>query len=331
MLLLSPKLKPPLGFWSNSSVFEWIILFFLVFLFFEIPFILWSHINIDQLITAIQVEDTECFISVCMDIYFSIWALLVIHSLHGVLYCAAKRLRELLQVPFDLVFREKFTAEFFLRGWKNPYLLYGAIALRPFTCMYMCMERQDSWCGCQQCLPSQLPPSCFFLLAFLLIFFHWHWLRCLGRYWYHQPVTVSKTFCYATSPNGSKLNHEEPISHYGSFIFYVTLFNTQSYLKWVIRVCILIHVVICLNLIDLLQNALLEMNKYQTLPGKRTKRSDLNGNREGDGEYLSPVQLSPSHSQSQDYSLSEFRPQMQTHNIILKSSAGKWHRFWDHF
>eukprot|EP00066_Takifugu_rubripes_P015938 XP_011605204.1 PREDICTED: liprin-beta-2 isoform X3 [Takifugu rubripes] len=51
------------------------------------------------------------------------------------------------------------------------------------------------------------------------------------------------------------------------------------------------------------KTALLEMNKYQTLPGKRSKRSDLNGNREGDGEYLSPVQLSPSHSESQDYSL----------------------------
>ncbi|XP_029697533.1 liprin-beta-2b isoform X7 [Takifugu rubripes] len=51
------------------------------------------------------------------------------------------------------------------------------------------------------------------------------------------------------------------------------------------------------------ETALLEMNKYQTLPGKRSKRSDLNGNREGDGEYLSPVQLSPSHSESQDYSL----------------------------
>ncbi|XP_056909288.1 liprin-beta-2b isoform X7 [Takifugu flavidus] len=51
------------------------------------------------------------------------------------------------------------------------------------------------------------------------------------------------------------------------------------------------------------KTALLEMNKYQTLPGKRSKRSDLNGNREGNGEYLSPVQLSPSHSESQDYSL----------------------------
>lgn len=34
----------------------------------------------------------------------------------------------------------------------------------------------------------------------------------------------------------------------------------------------------------------------------------MNGNREGEGEYLSPVQLSPTHSQSQDYSLSESGP-----------------------
>ena len=51
------------------------------------------------------------------------------------------------------------------------------------------------------------------------------------------------------------------------------------------------------------------MNKYQTLPGKRSNRSDLNGNGEGDGEYLSPVQLSPTHSHNQDYSLSGFGQQ----------------------
>lgn len=51
------------------------------------------------------------------------------------------------------------------------------------------------------------------------------------------------------------------------------------------------------------------MNKYQTLPGKRSKRSDLNGNREADGESFSPVHLSPSHSQHQDYGLSEFGEQ----------------------
>lgn len=52
----------------------------------------------------------------------------------------------------------------------------------------------------------------------------------------------------------------------------------------------------------------LELSKYQTLPGKRSKKSELRSelNGEGDGEYLSPVQLSPIHSCDQDYSLSEF-------------------------
>lgn len=65
-------------------------------------------------------------------------------------------------------------------------------------------------------------------------------------------------------------------------------------------------------LIDVFQTALLEVNKYRTLPGKRSKRSDLNGSGEGEGEgeggHVSPAQLSPSHSHQQDYSLSEFRP-----------------------
>ncbi|XP_070828053.1 liprin-beta-2b isoform X2 [Chaetodon trifascialis] len=55
------------------------------------------------------------------------------------------------------------------------------------------------------------------------------------------------------------------------------------------------------------ENPALELSKYQTLPGKRSKKSELtaelNGNREGDGEYLSPVQLSAVHSHDQDYSL----------------------------
>ncbi|XP_076588850.1 liprin-beta-2b isoform X11 [Chaetodon auriga] len=55
------------------------------------------------------------------------------------------------------------------------------------------------------------------------------------------------------------------------------------------------------------ENPPLELSKYQTLPGKRSKKSELtaelNGNREGDGEYLSPVQLSAVHSHDQDYSL----------------------------
>uniref|UniRef100_A0A671VW87 PPFIA binding protein 2 n=1 Tax=Sparus aurata TaxID=8175 RepID=A0A671VW87_SPAAU len=55
----------------------------------------------------------------------------------------------------------------------------------------------------------------------------------------------------------------------------------------------------------LLQNPAMELSKYQTLPGKRSKKSELNGNREVDGEYLSPVQLSPVHSHDQDYTLSD--------------------------
>ncbi|XP_076588849.1 liprin-beta-2b isoform X10 [Chaetodon auriga] len=58
---------------------------------------------------------------------------------------------------------------------------------------------------------------------------------------------------------------------------------------------------------SLQKNPPLELSKYQTLPGKRSKKSELtaelNGNREGDGEYLSPVQLSAVHSHDQDYSL----------------------------
>ncbi|XP_026168060.1 liprin-beta-2b isoform X6 [Mastacembelus armatus] len=51
----------------------------------------------------------------------------------------------------------------------------------------------------------------------------------------------------------------------------------------------------------------MELSKYQTLPGKLSKRSklrhELNGDRETEGEYSSPVQLSPVHSHDQDYSL----------------------------
>lgn len=52
----------------------------------------------------------------------------------------------------------------------------------------------------------------------------------------------------------------------------------------------------------------MELSKYQTLPGKlKSKKSELraelNGDRDRDGEYLSPVQLSPVHSHDQDYTL----------------------------
>ncbi|XP_075898668.1 liprin-beta-2b isoform X11 [Nelusetta ayraudi] len=52
-------------------------------------------------------------------------------------------------------------------------------------------------------------------------------------------------------------------------------------------------------------NPPLELSKYQTLPGKRSRKSELRPelNGEGGGEYLSPVQLSPIHSRDQDYSL----------------------------
>ncbi|XP_039471643.1 liprin-beta-2b isoform X2 [Oreochromis aureus] len=56
---------------------------------------------------------------------------------------------------------------------------------------------------------------------------------------------------------------------------------------------------------SLQKNPHMELNKYQTLPGKLSKknepRAELNGDR--DDEYLSPVQLSPVHGHSQDYSL----------------------------
>lgn len=61
------------------------------------------------------------------------------------------------------------------------------------------------------------------------------------------------------------------------------------------------------------QNPHMEQSKYQTLPGKMSKKSELrehaelNGDRERNGEYLSPVQLSPVHNNhDQDYSLSEY-------------------------
>uniref|UniRef100_A0A672ZWE7 PPFIA binding protein 2 n=1 Tax=Sphaeramia orbicularis TaxID=375764 RepID=A0A672ZWE7_9TELE len=54
---------------------------------------------------------------------------------------------------------------------------------------------------------------------------------------------------------------------------------------------------------SLQKNRLTELNKYQTLPGKLSKKSQLNGNGEDDGEYLSPIRLSPVHTTDQDYSL----------------------------
>lgn len=54
----------------------------------------------------------------------------------------------------------------------------------------------------------------------------------------------------------------------------------------------------------------MELSKYQTLPGKLSKKKapkdELNGHRGRDTEYLSPVHLSPANSHSKDYTLSEF-------------------------
>ncbi|XP_035012759.2 liprin-beta-2b isoform X11 [Hippoglossus stenolepis] len=51
------------------------------------------------------------------------------------------------------------------------------------------------------------------------------------------------------------------------------------------------------------ENPDLELSKYQTLPGKRSKKSERRPEMNGDGEYSSPVQLSPVHSPEQDYRL----------------------------
>ncbi|XP_051917996.1 liprin-beta-2b isoform X12 [Hippocampus zosterae] len=59
------------------------------------------------------------------------------------------------------------------------------------------------------------------------------------------------------------------------------------------------------------ENAHMELNKYQTLPGKLCRkgelRTKLNDAREIDEEYLSPGRLSPVHSHDQDYSLIRYR------------------------
>ncbi|KAJ0069211.1 hypothetical protein NL108_003155, partial [Boleophthalmus pectinirostris] len=48
-------------------------------------------------------------------------------------------------------------------------------------------------------------------------------------------------------------------------------------------------------------NTHMELNKYQTLPGKLSKKKAQNRTTEDDGEYLSPVQLSPVHNHDQSY------------------------------
>ncbi|XP_077424628.1 liprin-beta-2b isoform X14 [Vanacampus margaritifer] len=59
------------------------------------------------------------------------------------------------------------------------------------------------------------------------------------------------------------------------------------------------------------ENVHMELNKYQTMPGKLCRkgelRTKLHGDREREDEYLSPVRLSPVHSHNQDYSLIRYR------------------------
>ncbi|XP_071391349.1 liprin-beta-2b isoform X1 [Centroberyx affinis] len=68
------------------------------------------------------------------------------------------------------------------------------------------------------------------------------------------------------------------------------------------------------------ENHHMELSKYQTLPGKLSKRgeprAELNGDRERDGEYSSPVQLSPVHDQ--DYSLR--RPEKLEESLLSDQS-----------
>ncbi|XP_040893613.1 liprin-beta-2b isoform X1 [Toxotes jaculatrix] len=66
------------------------------------------------------------------------------------------------------------------------------------------------------------------------------------------------------------------------------------------------------------ENPHMELSKYQTLPGKLRKKSELRVELNGDGEYLSPVQLSPVHSQDQDYRLR--RPEKLEESILSDQS-----------
>uniref|UniRef100_A0A4W6EG57 PPFIA binding protein 2 n=1 Tax=Lates calcarifer TaxID=8187 RepID=A0A4W6EG57_LATCA len=57
------------------------------------------------------------------------------------------------------------------------------------------------------------------------------------------------------------------------------------------------NIVLCICCVVINQgNPHLELSKYQTLPGKLTRKSEMRVELNGEGEYLSPVQLSPVHS-----------------------------------
>ncbi|XP_056242582.1 liprin-beta-2-like isoform X5 [Seriola aureovittata] len=66
------------------------------------------------------------------------------------------------------------------------------------------------------------------------------------------------------------------------------------------------------------ENPQMELSKYQTLPGKLSKKSELRVELNGDGEYLSPVQLSPVHSNDQGYRL---RPPEKLEESVLSDQS----------
>ncbi|XP_023267179.1 liprin-beta-2-like isoform X11 [Seriola lalandi dorsalis] len=66
------------------------------------------------------------------------------------------------------------------------------------------------------------------------------------------------------------------------------------------------------------KNPQMELSKYQTLPGKLSKKSELRVELNGDGEYLSPVQLSPVHSNDQGYRL---RPPEKLEESVLSDQS----------
>ncbi|XP_077451367.1 liprin-beta-2b isoform X20 [Stigmatopora argus] len=72
------------------------------------------------------------------------------------------------------------------------------------------------------------------------------------------------------------------------------------------------------------ENPHMELSKYQTLPGKLSRRSELrsklNDDREMEEEYLSPGILSPLHSHDQDYSQIRFR----SASVPVLGSPGKY-------
>lgn len=128
-------------------------------------------------------------------------------SLRGVLHCAAKRLTEPLQVPFDLVFRVKFTAEFFL-GWKKKKQKTSPLCIaawHPFTCTHTCTESQDpaEVAVSSVCHHGCPPAVALCLLSPRVASEPWTDLGACSDAGIISHSTPERHFRYATSPNGS--------------------------------------------------------------------------------------------------------------------------------